>query len=144
MAADDLWGSRRKVTVGYREHGEEWYRQARYEDINDMAGSDQTILRMGPHLGVTIVDVFRYPKVVETMLAANHDEMHKPKPKMAACRAFPEFFKSGPFYRDQSSLQVNSGMREWHDVLLSTRYNKRGNIGIMGVYNDIAKEMGIR
>ena len=64
------------------------------------------------------------------------------KQKGIALRAFPEFWSRG-WYRRNSSLQVNSGVREWHDTLLAdVELNPDGrHRAVVGIYNQIRRRV---
>lgn len=57
--------------------------------------------------------------------------------------AFDDYYKKGAYYRDQTdySYQINSRLRDLHDMLLESKYNINGHKAIIGLYNDIAKEV---
>lgn len=59
--------------------------------------------------------------------------------KMIDVKAFEDFYGSGAWYRKNSNLQCNSGIREYHDLLLRTELNKRKSKNVVAIYNDILK-----
>ena len=66
-----------------------------------------------------------------------------PFQKGIAVRAFPEFWGLRPWRRRRDPLQVGSGIRAWHDELLSSAaLNRRGSRLVVGVYNEMAREVG--
>lgn len=64
-----------------------------------------------------------------------------PKIKGIAALAFPEFWLENNWYRINSPMQVNSGLREWHDTLIQSEYNHRRSKSVIGVYNDLFRDL---
>lgn len=61
--------------------------------------------------------------------------------KGIAVRAFPEFWMRNNWYRRNSSLQVNGGIRDWHEELLTSPLNPNGAERVVAVYNRILQEV---
>lgn len=91
--------------------------------------------------GVRMLEVYSREPLLSYALALDMAEINRPVQKGLALRAFPEFWSAGKFYRENSSMQVNAGIREWHDTLLRSEYNKRGARAVVAVYNDIREDM---
>lgn len=66
-------------------------------------------------------------------------ELMQKEIKMIDVKAFEDFYGSGAWYRKNSNLQCNSGIREYHDLLLRTELNKRKSKNVVAIYNDILK-----
>lgn len=60
--------------------------------------------------------------------------------KGIAWRAFPEFWGRPGYWRRNSSFQVSTGIREWHQELLTSPLNSRGAQRVVAIYNDILAE----
>lgn len=73
-------------------------------------------------------------------LAVPFPEINSPRQKGIALRAFPGFYRRVG-WRQNASLQIGSGLREWHDTLLASPANRRGSRAVVGVYNDVAREV---
>lgn len=59
--------------------------------------------------------------------------------KKQTYNAFKEEIDKLHLYRRNSSMQINSGIRELHDELLKTDWNTKGFKSVVGVYNQIIK-----
>lgn len=144
MAADDLWGSARAIAAYVKSQGEDWCRAMRREYITYTGGSDESTARVAKSRGLTLHEVWTYQPLVDFMLALDYADLHVPVAKGLALRAFPEFWTAGAWYRPNSSLQVNSGVREWHDTLLaSPTYNPKRARAIIAVYREMARALGL-
>lgn len=94
--------------------------------------------------GVGIEDVWADEAIADYLLAFGPDVISKPHPKWIAVGAFPEFWNDGRrWWRDNSSLQVSSGVREDHDQLLHHHINIEGRKAIIALYYDMAEQMGL-
>lgn len=146
MAAGDLFPTSRKAMVIYSRGGQEAFDDYRrqqfdlYENARPMGISDLAVEHAAGLHGVRLADPYRHPEVVAYALGLRFDTIHRPRQKQVLVDAFPEFWARGAWYRKNSSLQVNSGIREWHDVLLTTDANRHGHKAIVGLYNSIARE----
>lgn len=140
MDADDLWGSGRKGAVAYHNGGDIYFREHRKHEIEAPPSSSSTIsiTKYSKTQGITLIDIFRDNSVIEMMLCLNYNQMHKPHFKQLALSAYPDFWNSGKWYRKQDALQIISGIREWHDTLLNSKYNINNRKAVIGIYNDIA------
>ena len=137
LYADDLWGTSRK---GNQEGhgGEARFRAYRQRQLTQQDYSCVHIRRCFERSGKSLHMPFASIGVSEYLLSLSWDEMNRPRPKALAVRAYSEHFSKYGWYRRNSNLQVNSGIREYHDLLLRTELNTRGLKSVAGIYNDIA------
>lgn len=72
-------------------------------------------------------------------LALDLAEINRPRQKGIAVRAFRDWYvETDAVPPRNSSLQVGSGIREWHDTLLrSERYNPDGHKAVVAIYRRI-------
>jgi len=144
-AIGDVLPCGRKASVAYSSGGDkswcEW-RKNKFDTSNKNKNSSYISMdAIFKHFNLSMVDPYRNNHIRE-LVNFSYDELMKPKQKIILIKAYPNFFVSGGgFYRKQASYQVISGMREWHDTLLSTQLNKRKLKSIVGIYNDILKGM---
>lgn len=142
IAADDLYCNQRKVQVALRQEGEaailKW-RKLYHDDLNFSCAN---ITRFAGHYGKECVDVYGWKPFEEFFLRFKAEALNRPYEKHISVRAFREYFDQGNFYRKRSSYQVNSGLRDRHDVLLQSDYNTRGRKAVIGIYGDFMREMG--
>jgi len=145
MAVDDLWGTGRDFSIAYRNGGDYEFTKERERTINDPSVSDHSVMRLCRKMGVDVVDCYRQKPIIDYMLSLRYDQLHNPSFKGLALLGFSEFWRKKPWYRNPekqaSFLQVVSGIREFHDVLLTTPYNKNKHKAVVGIYNDIKKEV---
>lgn len=137
LYADDLWGTSRK---GNQEghSGEARFRAYRQRQLTQQDYSCVYIKKCFERAGKSLHMPFVSSGVSEYLLSLSWDDMNRPKPKALAVRAYAEHFSKHDWYRKNSNLQVNSGIREYHDLLLRTELNTRGLKSVTGIYNDIA------
>jgi len=142
-AIGDVLPCGRKSSVAYSSGGDkswkEW-RKNKFDTSNkDKKSSYISMDAIFKHFNVSMVDPYRN-NCIRELVNFSYNELMKPKQKIILCKSFPAFFlNGGGFYRKQASYQVVSGMREWHDTLLSTELNTRGLKAVVGIYNDILK-----
>lgn len=140
IAADGLFGSSRKAQVTNRTQGDSAFRNVRYARFSSRLHSRWSIEATARARGVTLADPYAHPKVAALMLRSSYRELHRGRLKGIAIDAFPEFWAGRPWYRTNSALQSNAGLREWHDELLSTSANRRSSKAVVGIYTDMAKD----
>lgn len=132
----------RRVSVILSQYGEDAARVYRESKFNDRytdcgTGAMHAIARI---CGVPLEEPLSDDPVKSYGLSLSFGEMNWPKQKGIALRAFPQFWSQG-FYRSNSPLQVNSGIRAWHDTLLDSEENTNGSRAVVGIYNRWRKEM---
>jgi len=132
----------RRVNVFLGQCGEDGMTRnyRRHNLLNWQASTTGRMIEMGEHCGVQLVQPYAMRPIATYGLHLDLREINWPRQKGIALRAFPEFFANG-YWKKNSSLQVNSGIREWHDTLLKSKHNKRGSKAVLGVYSDIFKEV---
>lgn len=138
LYADDLWGTSRKGAQVART-GRRAFRAYREAQLAQTDYSCAHIAKLFASHGKRLHMPFASTGVSRYLLGLTWDEMNRPRPKALAVRAYPEYFTGRGWYRRNSNLQVNSGIREYHDLLLRTGLNTRGLKSVRGIYNDIAK-----
>ena len=143
IGGDDLFGTQRKVQVAYHKMGDygvaKW-RKCYSDDLDFSAGN---IAQYGKVYGKENIDFYNTPMIFDYINQFSLGAINKPFMKAASVMAFDDYYKKGAYYRDQTehSYQINSRLRDLHDMLLESKYNLGGHKAIIGLYNDIAKEM---
>jgi asparagine synthetase B (glutamine-hydrolysing) len=137
----------REVMVTRAEEGEEAARKLRAEKLRDRDNLDTAtgqMHRMAKHFGVDLVEPYSEEPLEGVGLSIDLRDMNAgPKgmgAKGIAVRAFPDFWTQPGLYRRPSPLQVNGGVREWHEELLTSPLNPNGAERVVAVYNRILKE----
>jgi len=141
MAADDLYGTMRDVQVALHAEGEAVARQMRTEHFFDPKVSDWSCSAVARHYGVVLIDPYRDERVAAFVLGLDMAKIHRRRQKALALAAFPEFWSQGAWVRPNASLQVVSGLRAWHNSLLSSPVNRRRSVAVRGVYTDFMADV---
>ncbi len=142
IAADDLYCNQRKVQVALNTQGEQAIAQWRKLYHDDLNFSCANITRFAAQYGKRCVDVYGFAEMEAFFFKFWAKSLNEPYEKHLSIRAFREWFARGDFYRKRSSYQVNSGLRDRHEVLLASPHNTRGRKSVTGIYLDFMKEMG--
>ncbi len=137
MTADDCVGSGKEAMMDRARRGAEGFLLHRMKDCDDPGHSYYSCVKAAAENGVELVDVFRNAPLQKHLLGMTYEQLHKPKLKAGLVRAFPEFWHQGNWWRPNKSLQVVSGIRGAHDLLLKGRLNRRGHKAVVGIYGDI-------
>ena len=115
----DLYGLQKDNMIKRWTQGDAVWQQARVESQQEGdRDSSVSINRTALSCGVVLNHAFWDEGVVSAVLAMNYRELHRPRPKSALMRAFPDFFKSHALYRRPAAYQVESGIRLLHNSLL--------------------------
>ena len=64
--------------------------------------------------------------------------LQKPYEKWVTVEAFKDYFGQGKFYRKHLNYQM-SGIKQFHDSLLRSKYNTRNSKAIIALYRDVSK-----
>ena len=90
--------------------------------------------------GVELSEPYRNQNLINYQITLDMADINFPRQKGIALRAFPSFFKEAKWRRN-SPHQIDSGLRQLHDTLLSdTTLNTRQNKAVIAVYNNLKKE----
>jgi asparagine synthetase B (glutamine-hydrolysing) len=75
------------------------------------------------------------------MIPLPKELVNRPVWKGIAVMAFPEFWGGRPWYRKNASYQIISGLKQYHQTLLASKYNTRGSRNTVAIYRDLAREV---
>lgn len=130
---NQLWHKARRTPRGSKER--EAVDRARRHNLYNWRGSATGAMVLAvEHFGLTVVQPFANPTLGDFQLSLTIDEVNTPKQKGIALRAYPAFWRRG-YYRSNSSLQVATGVREWHATLLQNpQYNPQEFSSMTPVY----------
>lgn len=139
----------RTVMVKLHDEGEEAAREYRREKLNDRYGDCGTswMHRMANHYQIRTYEPLSDEPLRSVALALDIAELARgPKgtniQKGIAMRAFPWFFERPKYWRKNVSLQVGSGLREYHDeVMLASVNNPWGYKRVAAVYAKMLEEV---
>ena len=143
IGGDDLYCTQRKLQVAFHRGGDEAvakYRKPYTDDLNFSAGNIQ---RYAAKFEKVNTDFYNTDSIFSWMNQFSLDCINKPIMKAPSVFAYEDYYKRGAYYRDQTehSYQVNSKLRDCHDRLLKSKYNKAGHKAVIGLYNEIAREV---
>lgn len=115
----------------------------------------ETMKRYARTQGMELAEPYSEQPVADAGLWVPWPEMNRPVQKGIACRAFPDFFayssplhrswadgSPGRYWRENVSLQVDGGVRDWHDTLLRDEEMNPGGRArrVVAIYNRIDRE----
>lgn len=143
IGGDDLYGTQRKVQVAFHSVGDAGIAKWRHCYSDDLDFSAGNIARYGKVFGKTNIDFYNTNTIFDFINTFSLGAINKPVMKASSIMAFDDYYKKGAYYRDQTehSYQINSRLRDLHDMLLKSKYNKNGYKAIIGLYNEIAREV---
>lgn len=141
MAAGSLWGDGKEAMFARGREGDKGFEEYRRFCHLHPDNSENSVRKVAAAVGdIKITDPYQYEPLAEFMLNLKFEQLHKPKQKYLAVMAFPEFWKSGAWYRKNSNLQIESGLREWHDTLLKSPLNENLKAkSVVAIYNAIGR-----
>lgn len=144
IGGDDLYCTQRKLQVLYHNGGDSSVDQYRKCYSDDLKFSAANIARLASYYGKENVDFYNSKEIFSWMKQFSLGAINRPYMKYPSVIAYMDYYNLGNYYRDQTehSYQINSKLRDCHDMLLRSKYNKNGNKAIIGIYNQIAKEIG--
>ena len=142
LCADDLYGTTRKMQEVGRRSDSEFYK-VRLDKQNDLKSSSYCYIKqIFDEVGKQFVAPYKdNQELVDYFLDKGLNELHKPKLKQKTYENYKDDIDKNKLYRKNSSLQVNSGLRELHEELLKTDINIKNWKSIVGIYNYIYKQI---
>lgn len=140
LCADDIYGTSRKMQELGRKDNVEFYLK-RLEKHNDLESSSYKFIKQlcESYNKEFIAPYKQNEDLVSYILNRTFKELHSPKQKNIMYKSYKEEIEKYKLYRRNSNLQVNSGIREWHDILLTTDLNNKNYKSVVGIYNTIYK-----
>lgn len=136
----------RRHAIILGEEGEEACRAYRRKNLLETAGSatEQMHVMAGAR-GVRLIEPYSAQPLADYGLSLDVAQINSPRQKGLALRAFPEFWGDAArprWWRKNSPLQVNSGLRELHDRLLGLPHlNPGGRFkAVVAIYNRMLED----
>ena len=152
FAADNYYcntlrDSKRLHELGEVEFKAKGFRNHRFDTSDCLSYVDGNVARFCKlHYGVTVSDAYASTPIQEwfkqfTIKELGLAEDGRLLAKAPAVYAFSDYYERGPYIRKASSYQVNSGVREFHDLLLDVdRLNpEKKTKAIVSIYRAIAE-----
>lgn len=142
LCADDLYGSSKGVSIrGSKDKGAfDAIRERCRSNLNASAYLPFKTLFKDVYNKHLIVP-YRDERVYEYFMGLSWSEINKPKQKQVAIESYKSYFDKQNIYRRNSSLQVESGIREYHDELVKTSLNKNNRRRVDEIYKDLMREL---
>ncbi|MCC0705113.1 hypothetical protein IC213_18820 [Clostridioides sp. ES-S-0049-02] len=140
LCADDIYGTSRKMQVLGRKNELDFY-EKRLKKHKDIESSSYKFIKelFKIYNKNLIVPYKENNKLVKLLLSKTYNELHMPKQKNLTYENYKYEIDKYDLYRRSSNLQVNSALREWHDLLLKTDLNIKEYKSVVGIYNVIYK-----
>jgi len=131
----------KKINLILSKTGEEGAREYRRKlFLKAGLGGTAGMRLVAKHYGIDLVEPFRNQNLIDYQLSLDMADLNFPRQKGIALRAFPSFFSEANWRRN-SPHQINSGIRELHDTLLTDpTLNTRQNKAVIAVYNNLRKK----
>lgn len=151
FCADAYYGSGVAANKILQYEGLDAWHDYRVKYVEHPLNADWVVKSWAKTQGVDLHDCWAQPTIRKTMLGFFPPELHKPKTKWCAVQAFPSFWlpsitnnrHTAEWYRPNASLQVNSGVREDHEALLSSPINTNNRKAVIALYYDMAERLGL-
>lgn len=138
LYADDLYGtSKNGAIIGNR--NKEEFDKFRLKSIRQQDYSCVYIKEAVKRSGRELITPFVGGELQDYLMSLTWGQMNKPRVKDIAIKAFWDYYGKYAWYRKNSNLQVNSGIREYHDLLIASPLNKNKRASVNGIYNDILR-----
>ena len=141
IGADTLYGSARKFKKLI--HDEQAFYNARVEAIRKPESASYIYIKNAiEEMGKVCVSPYKQSEdIINYFLQLPVSEIRYGKQKKQTYEAFKQEIDELSLYRRNSSMQVNSGIREFHDELLKSEYNTGNYKSVVGIYNTFIREM---
>lgn len=143
LCADDLYGSAKSVAIKSRKD-KEVFDKIRIKTIANLDSSAYRSIKelIEVTYGKKFVVPYRNKEIIEFFMKLSWTELNKPKQKQLSLDAFKDYFLNQEnIYRVNSNLQVESKIREWHDVIINSSLNTNNRSRVDEIYKDIYREM---
>ena len=140
LCADDIYGTSRKMQELGRKDDVEFYVK-RLEKHNDLESSSYKFIKeLCDNYNKAFIAPYKQNEyLISHILNKTFKELHSPKQKNIMYESYKYEIDKYKLYRRNSNLQVNSGIRDWHDTLINTELNEKNYKSVVGIYNTIYK-----
>lgn len=141
LEADTLYGNTRSMRKQINDA--KTFYQVRLNAINDDKNASYIFIKsLIENMGKQFVAPYKESKdIINYFLKLDVNEIRYGKQKRQTYEAFKTEIDELNLYRRSSNMQVNSGIREFHDELLASKYNTHGSKSVIGIYNQFIKEI---
>lgn len=140
LEADTLYGNSRSMRKLINDSND--FYNARLRAIQDPKNASyQFIKQLVEEEGKELVAPYKESQsIIDYFLNLPVNDIRYGKQKRQTYEAFQNEIDELKLYRRSSNMQVNSGIREFHDELLTSQYNTTNAKSIIAIYNKFIKE----
>lgn len=145
LNAEPCLATTRRDSVLLHDIGEMKFRLMRIPTgFSDPTGTIYHIRDVYQAHGLTLFDPYADKRFVAWITQFPIKTCHTPFQKAILVRLFEQEWRRSKTYRVSSPYQIGTGIREQQDLFLTdTTYNPLGYKSIIGVYNQLARQLGI-
>lgn len=134
LSADTLYGTNYHSKMSKIEEFMEIRKTAL---IFDEIDGYSILKKMTEENGKKLIAPYRDEKIIQYFLRSSWKELNDPIQKGPSIKAFEKYFNAHSIYRKSSSLSLNSGIKNWHEILLHSKLNKFNRTDLDELYQDI-------
>lgn len=143
LSGDDIMRTNRQLALDDYHQGWQKFSRLRRSSTDDPRFTDYHVIDIGRRVfGKRIEDFYNFPAWWAWVQQFPTPEVNHPKQKYAALIAFPDYWRRGNWYRTNSPYQINSGIRQYHDLLLD-RPEFADCTVVQQVYRRLAQELDL-
>ena len=141
LEADTLYGNSRNMRKLVNDVDE--FYNVRLRAIQDPKNASyQFIKQLVEEEGKELIAPYKESQsIIDYFLNLPVNEIRYGKQKRQTYEAFRDEIDELKLYRRSSNMQVNSGIREFHDELLTSQYNTAQAKSVIAIYNRFIKEI---
>lgn len=140
LCADDLYGTSKSMSIKYANDKVGFDKARRKTLQNQYSSAYKPISDLFKSHNKTLLLPYRNESIIAFFMKHSWSELNKPKQKQIALNSYTKYFDDLNVYRRNTSLQVGSKIREWHNELLNTGLNKNNRKRVDEIYKDLYKE----
>ena len=139
LEADTLYGNTRSMRKTITCESE--FKNIRSKYIHDENNASYSFIRNElENNNKTFVAPYKQSsEIINYFLSLESKDLCFGKQKKQTYEAFKTEIDNLSLYRRSSNMQINSGIREFHDLLLQTDLNQKNFKSVIGVYNQLIK-----
>jgi asparagine synthetase B (glutamine-hydrolysing) len=139
LEADTLYGNTRSMRKTIACESE--FKNIRSKYIHDENNASYSFIRNElENNNKTFVAPYKQSsEIINYFLSLESKDLCFGKQKKQTYEAFKTEIDNLSLYRRSSNMQINSGIREFHDLLLQTDLNQKNFKSVIGVYNQLIK-----
>ena len=139
LEADTLYGNTRSMRKTIACESE--FKNIRHKYIYDEDNASYSFIKneLKSNNKTFIAPYKQSSEIINYFLNLESKDLCFGKQKKQTYEAFKTEIDNLSLYRRSSNMQINSGIREFHDLLLQTNLNQKNFKSVVGVYNQLIK-----